>query len=334
MSDSEITENHPRTSNELLGHEAIIASLIPNTSSHRNPHAFIFSGTKGIGKATAAYYFSKKIFTNEANLVTAGSHPDMLTLEPEEGKTMIAVEAIREINQFLNLSPAYGGYRLVIVDSLDNLNLNGANAMLKLLEEPPNNALIILINHQTRPILPTIRSRCQVVKLRPLALEETQKIIQRMFPDADSNWIETAAILADGAPGMAQIFAESGAPDLYTEICALMAEENKTSPLAIHNLAETFGGVGAKNFAKRQAARLILARLIAKATNIKIGREPTSQHALANESQAFNAIALRHTPNSLAKLYQYLASETHEAETLNLDQSNSFFKLISALAKT
>ena len=222
MSDEAVTENfHPRTSDELLAHEDIITSLIPNTKSRRNPHAFIFSGVKGIGKATSAYHFAKKIFASEANLVTAGAHPDMLVLEPEEGKATptITVEQIREINQFLNLSPAYGGYRLVIVDSLDNLNLNGANAMLKLLEEPPNNALIILINHQMRPILPTIRSRCQVVKLKPLALEETQKIIQGMFPDADSNWIETAAILADGAPGMAQIFAESGAPDLYTEIC-------------------------------------------------------------------------------------------------------------------
>ena len=333
MSDDAITENHPRTSDELLGHEAIVTALIPNTNSHRNPHAFIFSGAKGIGKATAAYHFAKKIFANEANLVTAGSHPDMMVLEPEEGKAIIAIEQVREIHQFLNLSPAYGGYRLVIVDSLDNLNLNGANAMLKLLEEPPKNALIILINHQTRPILPTIRSRCQVVKLKPLAIEETQKIIQRMFPDADQTWIETATILADGAPGIAQIFAESGAPDLYTEICTLMAEENKTSSLAIHNLAETLGGVGAKNLAKRQAGRLIFARLIAKATDLNIGKKPQNQ-AITSEAQALNAIASRHTPNSLARLYQYLATSTHEAETLNLDQSNSFFKLISALAKT
>ena len=112
-----------------------------------------------------------------------------------------------------------------------------------------------------------------------------------------------------------------------------MAEENKTSPLAIHSLAETLGGVGAKNLARRQAARLIFARLIAKATNIKIGREPQNQ-AVTSETQALGAIASRHTPHSLARLYQYLASETHEAENLNLDQSNSFFKLISALAKT
>jgi DNA polymerase-3 subunit delta' len=134
-------------------------------------------------------------------LVLSGGHPDLKWVERglnDKGKLRqdIAVEQIRELNQFFTLRPAMAGWRVGVIDALDEMNVSGMNALLKTLEEPPNNALLILISHSTQPILPTIRSRCQVLRLYPLSEEDTKAVLSAHEGNPD-----LAMDLAPGRPG-------------------------------------------------------------------------------------------------------------------------------------
>ena len=323
---------HPRLQKELLCHQGVIEAINPNRGD-RGHHSFLFSGQRGIGKATAAYTLARMLLgcgaAGEERLIEVGSHPDLLTLEPEEGKSVISTEKIRQINQFLSHSPARGGWRLVIVDCFDDVNFNGANAMLKILEEPPSRAVIILINHQSRAVLPTIRSRCQMVRFQNLDLEATRQRISAMFPEADPSWIDTASILADGAPGKAWIFAETGAADLYADTCAILADSNPL-PRQIDDISRQWGKGGVAGAGMRQAARLLFDRLITHAAKHASG-VVLDKPVLEVEQKAITAIATRLAPAYLGEMHQKMIAQLNQAEALNLGQAWLFYRLISAL---
>lgn len=342
---------HPRCQPQLIQHEPVLDSIDPKGQG-RAHHAFIFSGPKGIGKATAAYALARRIFAAapeaglfgdapvvdtsdpEARLVTAGSHPDMLVLEPEPGKASqtISVDQVRGISQFLSHSPARGDWRMVIVDSLDAVNFNGANAMLKTLEEPPPRSVIVLIHHQSRPVLPTIRSRCRLVRFNRLGFEETRALVLASFPEADAGWIDVASVLADGAPGKARLFAESGAVDLYAETCALLAE-TAPAPLAMDALSVQWGAGGGTNAAKRQSAKLVFDRLLTLAVRRAAGIAPGQGARLDIEDQAIARITGRLDAETLTGLHQQLISDSDEAERLNLDQAVLYYRLMQRLGQ-
>ena len=193
----------PRESETLIGHEAAEAAMY-DAISGRVPHAWMISGPAGIGKATLAYRFARYVLSGGSGeesgpglfgdelppstaalnvsrddpvfaQIAAGSHADMMVVErgyDEKRKKMrgeIVVDDVRKIGSFLRLTPSLGGWRVVILDSADEMNRNAANAVLKLLEEPPRQALIILVSHTPgRPVaddpipLPTGSARTAV----------------------------------------------------------------------------------------------------------------------------------------------------------------------------
>ena len=184
----------------LLGREAAESALRRLFESGRLPHALLLSGPRGIGKATLAFRFARFVLANGAGegspgglsggseesglaiapesgtfrRVASGGHADLLTVEraydPRRRRLRgeIVVEDTREIAAFLRLTPAEGGWRVVIVDGADEMNRNAANALLKILEEPPRRALLLLVAHSPGRLLPTIRSRCRRFPLAPL----------------------------------------------------------------------------------------------------------------------------------------------------------------------
>lgn len=353
MNDSDsIDELHPRLKQTLVQHDNLIDELDPRAGG-RSHQSFIFSGPKGIGKATAAYTLARRLFSNtseeaglfgdapspsaddpQARLVAANSHPDLLTLEPDPTKASqtITVEQVRKISHFLSHSPKMGEWRMVIVDSLDAVNFNGANAMLKTLEEPPAHSLIVLINHQTRPVLPTIRSRCRMVRFSPLDFDQARALVVTSFPEADPNWIDVATVLSGGAPGKVMLFADAGTVDLYAETCSLIAEDN-AKPAAIETLASQWGAGGGANIARRQSARLVFDRLITMAVRKSAGAGEMHQGATLDiENRATDRIASLMDAEKLALTHQDLIRNLDEAEGLNTDQSVIFFNLIHGFA--
>ncbi|MFK8251242.1 DNA polymerase III subunit delta' [Ancylobacter terrae] len=188
---------HPRERQELRGHEAAEASVRAAWDAGRLPHAMLIGGPEGIGKATFAYRVARFVLANGAapagtlqvppdhtayRQVAALSHPDLLVLRRvalEGGKlpSVIPAEMVRRVRSFFGSTAGAGGWRVCIVDALDEVNAQGANALLKTLEEPPERALFLLVSHAPGRLLPTIRSRCRLVPLRPLGEEDVGAVL-------------------------------------------------------------------------------------------------------------------------------------------------------------
>src|SRR5258708_5465301 len=190
----------PRHNPLLLGHEVAGAALWQAPRSGGLPHAGLLSGPRGIGKATLAFRFARFLFAQGAaapglfaappvslavapehpvfRRVASGGHADLLVVErsfdPKRKKlrSEIVVDDTRSIAAFLRLTPAEGSWRVVIVDGADVMNRNAANAVLKILEEPPQKAVLLLVSDNPGRLLPTIRSRCRILALKPLAAAE------------------------------------------------------------------------------------------------------------------------------------------------------------------
>jgi DNA polymerase-3 subunit delta' len=191
---------HPRETTTLYGHDDAEASLLTAWDSGRFPHALLIGGPEGIGKATLAYRIARFVLAKDATenkrtalridpndtvgrQIEALAHPDLLVLrrvwneDTKKLRSEIRVEDVRRTVTFFGSTSAYGGYRVCIVDSADELNRAGANALLKVLEEPPANSLLIIISHSPGRLLPTIRSRCRRLILRPLPTADVMRAL-------------------------------------------------------------------------------------------------------------------------------------------------------------
>lgn len=201
----------------LIGHAAAEQAFESAATSGRMHHAWMIEGPSGIGKARFAQRCAAWLlgargpadapFDAPANdpvmsRCLSGGHPDLRILTRElndKGKLKqdISIDQIRAFNEFFTYRPALGGWRVGIVDSLDELNRNSSNAILKTLEEPPKAAIMFLINHGSRPVLPTIRSRCRTLRLHPLKQDEMQAALKLQ------GFADDASEIHHGRPGLA-----------------------------------------------------------------------------------------------------------------------------------
>ena len=204
----------------LIGHQNAVADFRAAFDSDRLHHAWLIEGPSGIGKAQLAKQMTSFVLGADcrdgtleasrsdpvAQKLLAESHPDLRWLDrrPDDAgkiKQDISVDAIRELNKFFSLKPALGGWRVGVVDSLDELNRSGTNALLKTLEEPPPQCLLLLIAHGTRPLLPTVRSRCRRLRLDRLGDADTQSVLDRLAQNEQVPNAKAALSLARGRPG-------------------------------------------------------------------------------------------------------------------------------------
>jgi DNA polymerase-3 subunit delta' len=218
----------PRANPLLLGHADAEATILDSIRAGRMHHAWLITGPEGVGKATLAYRFARRLLAGrptEDSLaldpadpvfrrVAAGSHADMLTIErvlnekTKRMKTQIAVEDVRKINGFMSLTPAEGGWRVVVIDGAEELNQASANALLKILEEPPPRAILLLVCSAPGRLLPTIRSRCRRLRLTPLGDEPMGQLLSRYLPRLGADERGRLITLAEGSPGRAIMLAE------------------------------------------------------------------------------------------------------------------------------
>src|ERR1700743_3583932 len=186
---------HPRETTDLFGHHEAELALLNAYRSGRIPHAWLIGGAQGIGKATLAYRMARFVLAHpdplsatvqradslnvdpgnpDARRIAAGAHGGLLVLQRtanDKGvmRTVITVDETRETVPFFGSTAAAEGGRVCIVDTVDELNPNAANALLKTLEEPPRQSLFLLVSHAPGRVLPTILSRCRRLPLRPLS---------------------------------------------------------------------------------------------------------------------------------------------------------------------
>ncbi len=242
-------------SDKLLGHKSVEAMLVRQIEQGNLPHAMLFCGPKGIGKATMAYRLAKFLaiggslipkepsnalfddlppIPSEHSLAVDNNHPaisriennshgDVMTITPQWDerkkafKNDILVDDVRKVGHFLSLTPSECNYRIVIIDAADELNISSANAILKLLEEPPQNALMILISHQPGKLLPTIRSRCRTLTFVPPSQEQFDEILKLEDDLISEKERQALYILSNGSPGFALALASGEALALYSE---------------------------------------------------------------------------------------------------------------------
>lgn len=198
----------PETRMDVVGHRAARDSIMAALDAARLPGGILLHGPRGIGKATLAFDIARKVFARTgdetpehiAAQVSAGAYPNLQVLRKsarDTGKgyyTAIRVEEVRGLIEESRMTRGRAGFRIVIVDAIDDCNASSANALLKILEEPPPETLFLLISHRPGGLLPTIRSRCHSVALRPLSDQEVASIIGSP-PGA-----EAAIALAGGIP--------------------------------------------------------------------------------------------------------------------------------------
>jgi DNA polymerase-3 subunit delta' len=267
--ESQLSIPHPRETHRLFGHREAEAALLEAYRSGRIPHAWLIGGPQGIGKATLAYRMARFVLkysdpqTSDvqrarsldldpsdpiARRIAGGAHGGLLVLQRspnEKGvmRTVITVDETRETIAFFGSTAAVDGWRVCIVDTVDELNPNAANALLKILEEPPHRSLFLLVSHSPGRILPTILSRSRRLRLRPLASTEVVQAASQITGLAsDDPSLSEAADAAEGSVSRALTLLGGDAVKLHHKTAALLARLPQIDPRELHALGDSLGG--------------------------------------------------------------------------------------------
>ena len=257
----------------LLGHEQALALWQEALDNGRMHHAWLLCGARGIGKASLALLLARQLLAMPAH-ARIDSHPDLLLVEREwddkrkKRKSFISVENVRRISDFFSRSAGRGGWRACIVNSADEMNANAANALLKILEEPPPRALFLLVAHRPERLLATILSRCRRLRLEPLSEAEMSQWLQRDHPGLSAQQRAQLALLAEGSPGRAHALLQEGGLELYDDMMALLQGLPVDFDMpAAHALADRLSAAGQEPLfrAFMELLRGVLERLAAAA---------------------------------------------------------------------
>jgi DNA polymerase-3 subunit delta' len=260
------SEHHPRRRTDLKGHEAAEELLLHQYASGRMHHGWLFAGARGIGKATLAYRLARFLLSHPdprsagdstslyvlpqspvAHRVAARAHSDLFTLERvydaknDRLKSEIAVDDVRRASGFFARTAGEGGWRICIVDAAEDLNAESANALLKILEEPPANSLFILVSHQPGRLLATIRSRCLRLDLNSLSEADTVAVLDAITDQAPDE-IKRAAQLSRGSPGRALEFLNSEGAKYFDLLRQMMARSHTLDIPEKLSIADGFQG--------------------------------------------------------------------------------------------
>jgi DNA polymerase III subunit delta' len=367
-SNSENPTLPPRANPDLVGHGAAERELLRLYRAGRLPHAILLTGPRGIGKATLAFRLARFLLAQsrasgapgaavlagseaEADLaidpsngvfrrVAAGGHADLLTVErawdPRRRRlrSEIVVEDTREIAAFFRLSAAEEGWRIAIVDGAEEMNRNAANALLKILEEPPDRGLLLLVSHNPGRLLPTIRSRCRRLVLAPLSTPLAAQLLRRYRPQLDE--AEAAALLAlsGGSVGCALELAEAGGLELYRSLTELLAQAPAIDLGRLHALTDRLARAEAED--AYRASEELLARLLARVAADAARGRAGAKEIVAGEGAAISRLAGAADPARWAELRTEIERNFAAARNLNLDRKQTMlgaFFAIEALAR-
>ncbi|MGC2781771.1 MAG: DNA polymerase III subunit delta', partial [Bradyrhizobium sp.] len=259
----EIAVRHPRETSALFGHREAEAALLAAYRSGRMPHAWLIGGPQGIGKSTLAYRMARFVLAHRdpaaaavhaadslfvapddhvARLIASEAHGGLLTLERSANdkgvlRTVITVDETRETISFFGSTAAVEGWRVCIVDTVDELNPNAANALLKILEEPPQQSLFLLISNAPARVLATIKSRCRRLSLRALPTEQViLAAAEATGIDSADPALRDAAAASEGSVSRTLMLLGGDGLQLQTRTAALLATLPRIDPNELHAL--------------------------------------------------------------------------------------------------
>ncbi|MCB1652328.1 MAG: DNA polymerase III subunit delta' [Alphaproteobacteria bacterium] len=348
---------HPRLMFGPQGFDEIEKNLTYLFQNGRLPHGMIFAGQKGIGKSTMAFRLARYLFKYGAmdpnqnslfgdapqipdsmdispedrafKLVASGAHPDLLSLERAYDETKntykdsIAVAEVRKVNGFLHMTSSEGGWRVVIIDDADTMNRSAQNALLKILEEPPEKTLIILIAHRPGALIPTIRSRTRLINFPTPSYDVFAKILEPL--NLERQEIETLYALSGGSIGSALASLESQELEVLAQILDVLGDAPNWDWTKIHTLSNEMGksGEAYKSFARLMLwvfMQLARAKGRAEPLSISILAHPALQDRLRQASL-----------ESTLDAYDALQAHFIQADRGNLDKKQAVMLAFSLL---
>ena len=222
---------HPMDNEYLVGHRDVLQNFMTaweRRDSHPIHPVWMLTGPKGIGKATLAYKIAKMVYGNVGDffIIDQERNIDKEGKPKPDGK-VISVYTVRAMIDKMQMSSMSGDWRVILIDSVDELNTSASNAILKLLEEPPAKTLFLLVVHQLANVLPTVRSRARVEKMRPLTISQLRELCAKFIPE-DEVSTETLR-LSNGSFGKIANLKKSGGDVIYAELIELLKSKTTTS---------------------------------------------------------------------------------------------------------
>ncbi|WP_068089305.1 DNA polymerase III subunit delta' [Polycladidibacter stylochi] len=331
----------PRAQSYYIGHEQAQQSLLSAYKSSRMHHAWILGGEKGIGKATLAFRFARFLLENpqaqdesvqmaqsldvavnaaHAKMVSAGSHADILHLRrPYDEKSKrfkrdLTVDEVRKTQSFFGSTAAGGAWRICIVDAADEMNTNAANALLKVLEEPPQQTLFLLVSHNPGRLLPTIRSRCRMLSMHKLKDDEILTALVQLGVRIPQDPTARAHLLmlADGSLRQAVMVSQGTALDIASRFEELCSNMLRLDMAQVHGFADLVSGRGAED---------------AWQTFLDLVRSFLHQQVHKHALEAPSALV------RWSELWEKVSRAAADAEALNLDRKQVVLNFFMDLKK-
>lgn len=332
---------HPRATQALFGHAAAEQELLGAFRSGRLPPAWIIGGREGIGKATLAWRFARFLLAHgderaqevqtAADLAVPPDHPaarrvaslghsDTILLRREANEktrnfyTEIRLEEVRRTIDLFHRSAGEGGWRVAILDCAEDLNRSGANALLKLIEEPPRRSVFLIVSHRPAHILATIRSRCRMLALQPLAAPDVEKAVREcgepwaFLPDSQ---ITAAAERSGGSVRDALRLLDGAGLALARQAEELLGQLPRLDWSGVHGLAEAVAG------RDRLSDYEALICAVFDWLDAEVHARAHTRACLA----------------PLAEVWEKIAAATREAEALNLDKRPLILAVFADLAE-
>jgi DNA polymerase III subunit delta' len=350
----------PQQNAELAGQASAEQALLDGAVSGRLAHSWLLTGPRGVGKATLAYRFARFLLAGEGasqgglfgesassmaldpahpvfRRVASGGHPDLRTVarsvNPKTGKLRneIIVDDIREAVAFLRLTPAEGGWRVIIVDGAEDMNRNAANALLKVLEEPPPRAVLLLVTHAPGRLLATIRSRCRRLDLKPLPAATLIELLSTRMPELSEADRDMVASLAEGSIGRALGLAQADGVDLYRDLSELLLPLPKLDAGALHRLADKLAR-GAADSAFRTAGELLTAWLV-RMLRLATTDGDAGVEILPGEAACMRRLAGAESASRWLEFVETMQRQFTLVDSLNLDRRQVWIATILGLQR-
>jgi len=334
----------PCQSVAIIGHDDAKAQLQEAYDSGRMHHAWLITGTEGIGKASLAYQVAHMILSGGENrfgrfnpehqaarLIAAESHPDLFILrrpvdeKTGEQKDMIAVDEARKLAPFLTFTATYGHGRVAIIDEAHALNRNGQNAILKAIEEPPTGATILMTATTIGALLPTIRSRCRVLKLDDLSPMMLETVLARLSIDIPPEMDKARLLkLAGGSVGKAISLIQTEALPLFDELLDILQNMPQIDLVRVHKLAD--------KIAKKADSESFVA-----VTGLLVDTLREAVHCAALGQPDITGLASKFQARGRLDKALQLWENTRKAfavtESANLDRKLAFINVLSELSR-
>lgn len=331
---------HPREQLSLFGHEKAEHSFLSAFNSERLHHAWLLGGPMGIGKATFAYRIArfllaqqgtdKSLFKPDSLAIPADhpavrqvmvlSHPDLIVLrrtpssDKKAASTTIPVDAVRRAVHLFGSTAGAGGYRVAIVDCAEDLTASSANALLKLIEEPPSRSVFLIVSHAPQRILPTIKSRCRLEMLEPLKAEDARKALLALgspWHQAEEERLEKAVTLAEGSMRRA----------------AELIDPNKAG--LIERLNTLMSGLPAYSLKDVMALAEDMNRKVHEA-DFDLVLESLQRFVTQKLHDGSRSLFLK---NRLVEAYDETVSAAHQCDIYNLDKRPLILKIFQDMSK-